>query len=65
LKRASRPCASRYPETPAPAIVETTPSDVMRLITWLPVSATYNVPAASSASADGVLKRASDGAPST
>src|SRR5258706_7873486 len=65
LKRTALPVPSALPETPGePERVTTPPAGVMRRIVLLPVSATYTVPAASTARPDGYLNLAAEPAPS-
>ena len=65
LKRAAAPVPSAVPGLPAvPASVVTTPPDVIIRIVWLPVSPTYTLPAASTATPTGALKCAPSPVPS-
>src|SRR5450631_993218 len=65
LKRAALPVPSTYPKLPArPASVVTTAAGVILRIVWLPVSATYTLPAPSTATENGVANRAALPVPS-
>ena len=65
LKRAAAPVPSALPPLPAvPASVVTTPAGVILRMVELFVSATYTAPAASTATPNGLLKRAPAPVPS-